>query len=62
MNAGMLGPFSALALFLAAESTATGQAQQRMAIESRFAEVNGIRLHYLPKFRPKWRSRVRGPA
>src|SRR6266849_1153218 len=47
MNVGMLGPSGALPLFLAAESSATGQAEQGMAIESRFAEVNGIRLHYL---------------
>jgi pimeloyl-ACP methyl ester carboxylesterase len=47
MNVGMLSPFTALALFPATGSTATGQAQQPLAIESRFAEVNGIRLHYL---------------
>jgi len=35
------------AFFLAASTTTTGQAPQPRAIEDRFAEVNGIRLHYL---------------
>jgi pimeloyl-ACP methyl ester carboxylesterase len=30
-----------------ASTMTTGQAQQQMAIEGRFADVNGIRLHYL---------------
>jgi pimeloyl-ACP methyl ester carboxylesterase len=48
MNVVMGGLFSTRNLgFLAASTMTTGQAQQPMAIESRFADVNGVRLHYL---------------
>jgi pimeloyl-ACP methyl ester carboxylesterase/uncharacterized RmlC-like cupin family protein len=48
MNVVMRGLLRTLAVFfLAASTMITGQAQQRMAIEGRFADVNGIRLHYL---------------
>jgi pimeloyl-ACP methyl ester carboxylesterase/uncharacterized RmlC-like cupin family protein len=48
MNVVMRGFFGTLAVFfLSASTTTTGQAQQPMAIEDRFGDVNGIRLHYL---------------
>jgi pimeloyl-ACP methyl ester carboxylesterase len=48
MNIVMRGPVGTLAVFFpAARPMILGQAQQRMAIEDRFADVNGIRIHYL---------------
>jgi pimeloyl-ACP methyl ester carboxylesterase len=48
MNTVMRGSFNTPAVSLLAANTITaGQAQQRTVSEDRFADVNGIRLHYL---------------
>src|SRR5258708_7032513 len=47
MNAVQLGLVNTLAVSLGAASPAPGQTQRQPSIEDRFAEVNGIRLHYL---------------
>jgi hypothetical protein len=48
MNVDLRSPMhTPSVLFLAASTSSAGQARQRTAIEDRFADVNGIRLHYL---------------
>jgi pimeloyl-ACP methyl ester carboxylesterase len=48
MKMVMRALFSAIAILVLASTTNTTiQAQNRIGIENRFAEVNGVRLHYL---------------